>query len=113
MIDSVEGMISAAPTPMLARAAMSMPTEPENAAQVEPTANTTSPPRNVHLRPIRSARLPATSMNPPNTSTYASTIHCSWLVVACKLAHESGQRDVQDRVVKRHDQKGNAQHYQR
>ena len=32
MIESVAGIIMALPMPMLARAAISMPTEPENAA---------------------------------------------------------------------------------
>jgi hypothetical protein len=68
MIDSVDGTISAAPIPMLARAAMSTPTDPENAAHAEPSANATSPARNVRLRPTRSARLPAASSSPPKTS---------------------------------------------
>ena len=45
MIDSVDGMISAPPMPMLARAAISMLTEPENAAQAEPAANAARPAR--------------------------------------------------------------------
>ena len=69
MIASVEGMMSAAPMPMLARAAISMPTEPETAAQVEPAAKATRPARNVRLRPIRSPRLPATSSRHAKTST--------------------------------------------
>ena len=36
---SVEGIIMAPPIPMPARAAISMPTEPENAVQVEPAAS--------------------------------------------------------------------------
>jgi hypothetical protein len=69
MIASVEGMISAAPRPMLARAAVSIPTESETAAHVEQAANATRPARNVFLRPTRSARLPATNSRPANTST--------------------------------------------
>ena len=69
MIASVDGIIIAPPMPMLARAAISMPTEPENAAQVEPAANATRPPMNTRLRPIRSATLPATSSRPANTIT--------------------------------------------
>ena len=68
MIASVDGIISAAPTPMLARAAISTPTDPENADHAEPPANATRPARNVRLRPTRSARLPATSSSPPKTS---------------------------------------------
>jgi hypothetical protein len=69
MIDSVEGIIMAAPIPMLARAAMSTPTEPENAAQADPAAKAASPARNTRLRPTRSARLPITSSSPANTIT--------------------------------------------
>jgi len=45
MIDSVEGIIMAPPMPMLARAAISIPTEPENAAQVEHAAKAIRPGR--------------------------------------------------------------------
>ena len=69
MIASVEGMINAAPIPMLARAAISISTEPEKAAHVEHAANATRPARKVRLRPIRSARLPATSIRHAKTST--------------------------------------------
>ena len=68
MIDNVEGIISAAPMPMLARAVISTPTEPEKAAHAEPPANATRPARNVRLRPTRSARLPATRSSPAKTS---------------------------------------------
>jgi hypothetical protein len=64
MIDSVDGIISAPPIPMPARAAIRMPADPEKAAQAEPAAKITRPARNVRLRPIRSARLPATSTRP-------------------------------------------------
>ena len=90
MIASVEGMISAAPMPIPALAAISIPTEPENAAKVEPTANSASPSMKVRLRPTLSARLPATSISPPNTSTYASTIHWSSLVLAWSLRTSVG-----------------------
>ncbi len=59
----------APPMPMPARGAISMPTEPKNAAQVEPAANAARPARNTRLRPIRSARLPATRSKPANTMT--------------------------------------------
>jgi hypothetical protein len=67
MIASVDGMISAAPIPMLARAAMSTSTDPEKAAHTDPAANRHTPARNVRLRPHRSARLPATSRRPAKT----------------------------------------------
>ena len=69
MSDSVEGMISAPPRPMLARAAISTPTDPEKAAQVEQPAKATRPARKVHLRPKRSAMLPDTRSKPANTRT--------------------------------------------
>ena len=77
-----EGIIIAAPTPMLALAAMSMLTDPEKAAQADPAVNAISPAWNTRLRPTRSARLPMTSNRPAKTMTYASTIHCNWLSVA-------------------------------
>lgn len=63
-----DDIIRAAPIPMLARAAMSLGTDPEKAAQAEPPAKATSPATNVHFRPTRSARLPMASSNPPKTS---------------------------------------------
>ena len=68
MIDSVDGIISAPPMPMLARAAIRVPTSPEKAAQAEPPAKTARPASSVFLRPIRSARLPAASSEPANTT---------------------------------------------
>ena len=67
MIESVEVIMSAAPMPMAARAAISIPTDPENAAQADPAAKASTPIRKVHLRPNLSARLPATSTKPPKT----------------------------------------------
>jgi hypothetical protein len=66
-IDSVDGIITAPPIPMSARAAISMPTDPEKAAQAEPAPKITRPARNVRLRPTRSARLPAASTSPAYT----------------------------------------------
>jgi hypothetical protein len=61
MIASVAGIIMAPPMPTLARAAISRPTEPENAAQVEPAAKA--------ARPARAGRcLPAV---PPGHDGYA------------------------------------------
>ena len=67
MIANVDGMISAAPTPMLARAAMRTSTDPENAADADPAAKSNTPARNMRLRPHRSPRLPATSNKPAKT----------------------------------------------
>ena len=57
MMDSVAGMIMAPPIPMLARAAISMPTEPENAAHVEPAAKAVRPARNTRLRGYSTQRI--------------------------------------------------------
>ncbi len=47
------------------------------AEQQEPDLQRAAPPN-------RSPRLPAVSRRPANTSVYASTIHCSWLLVASR-----------------------------
>ncbi len=91
MMDSVDGLISAAPMPIEARAAISAPIEPARAAQVDPARKNTSPARNVRLRPNRSASEPATSSRPAKTSTYASVTHCNWLVVACNCRTSAGR----------------------
>jgi hypothetical protein len=41
--DKVAGIMTAPPIPMLARAAISLPVEPEKAAQADPAANASSP----------------------------------------------------------------------
>ena len=69
MIDSDDGISSAPPIPMPARAAISTVTEPANAAQAEPTAKKARPAMNVRFRPTRSARLPAVSSSPAKTMT--------------------------------------------
>ena len=63
MIESVAGIIMAPPMPMLARAAISMPTEPENAAQVEPAVKATRPARNTEP-----ALGPAAEIIPPESA---------------------------------------------
>ena len=83
-MDSVEGMIPAAPTPMQARAITRRSGVPENADAADPAANTASPERKIHFLPTLSPRLPSTRRRPANTTAYASTVHCSWLEVARK-----------------------------
>ena len=68
MMASVDGMMRAAPTPMLARAVISIPVELEKAAQADPPEKATSPASRVSLRPTRSATLPAVSRRQPKTS---------------------------------------------
>ncbi len=91
MIDSDAGMVKAAPTPMIPRHAMSGCTEPDRAAPIDPAANRVSPKRKNLLRPNRSARLPPTSSRPAKTMAYASTIHCSWLELACRSRTRVGR----------------------
>jgi hypothetical protein len=49
MIDSVDGIISAPPMPMLARAAIRVPTSAEKAAPAEPPVKTARPVSSVFL----------------------------------------------------------------
>jgi hypothetical protein len=81
-IESVDGMISAPPTPISERVAISWVAEPASADSTDPRAKITMPTRSASLRPNRSPRLPVVSSRPANTSVYPSTIHCSWLLVA-------------------------------
>ena len=68
MIDKVEGMIERG-ADAHTRPGRDQQAGPGTAAHVEPAANAARPATKVRLRPIRSARLPATSSRPPNTST--------------------------------------------
>ena len=74
-IESVAGMMSAAPIPMHARAAITCVVSAANAAATDDVPNTSNPMVSARLRPKRSPRLPAVRSRPANTSTYASTIH--------------------------------------
>ena len=67
MIDSDEGIVSAAPAPMTARKPIRRCTEPDRAAPIDPAAKTVRPIRKNRLRPKRSARLPPTSNRPAKT----------------------------------------------
>ena len=66
-IDSVAGMISAAPMPMTARRAMSCPEDPEKAARVDAPPKITRPAVSAPLRPKRSPMAPAVRSSPANT----------------------------------------------
>ena len=81
--ESVAGNVIAAPSPITARAAMScagLVVKPP-ARLAAPT--TASPASSMPLRPNRSDRLPNVSSSAANTRLYASTTHCSCVVVAC------------------------------
>ena len=90
MIDSVEGMMNAPPTPISARVAVSISLDVARAEAADPTANTTRPNCSARLRPKRSPRQPAVSSRPANTSRYESTIHCSALPDAPRSSRSDG-----------------------
>ena len=69
VIERVAGMISAPPTPISARAAMSRLAEPDQAAQSEPAPKRSRPAVSARLRPKRSPRLPVVSSRPAKTRT--------------------------------------------
>ena len=67
-IDSVVGMIAAAPRPISARAAMSEEALSANVANSDPAPKTSRPVTSARRRPKRSPRLPAVSSSPAKTS---------------------------------------------
>jgi len=67
-IDSVAGMMNAAPMPMTARAAMSSGAVRVMAAASEPTAKTVRPAASARCLPNRSAIAPAVSNSAANAS---------------------------------------------
>jgi hypothetical protein len=90
-IDRVEGMMAAPPMPITARAPMSMPAEPANAAVAEPRPKMARPTWRAPRRPKRSASMPAVRSRLANTSTYVSTIHCCWLAEAPRSSTSVGR----------------------
>jgi hypothetical protein len=82
MIESVAGMISAPPMPMIARVTISWLALPAKADRIDALPMMARPRASAPRRPKRSPRLPIVSSRPAKTRTYASTTHWSWLVVA-------------------------------
>jgi hypothetical protein len=68
MIDSVAGMISAAPTPISARTAITCPAVSATRAPRLATPKIAMPACRASLRPNRSPSVPNTSSSPANTS---------------------------------------------
>jgi hypothetical protein len=68
MIESVAGMIKAAPTPIPARAAISWPADPASGAARLASPKTVTPAWSASLRPKRSPNVPKTSSSPAKTS---------------------------------------------
>ncbi len=62
MTDSVPGSDAAAPTPITARPAISVPTLGASADSTDPAQKTTMPASSTHLRPSRSPSEPAISI---------------------------------------------------
>ena len=67
-IDSVDGMINAAPTPMTARTAMSCDVVSQTTLSIDDAAKITRPICSVPLRPNRSLSEPHTNSRLPKTS---------------------------------------------
>src|SRR5215216_6176212 len=78
MIESVAGMISAAPTPMAARTAITWSAESAISAPRLASPKIDTPVWRASFRPKRSPSVPKTSSRPAKTSRYESTIHCSF-----------------------------------
>ena len=68
MIDSVAGMISAAPTPISARTAITASADSATSAPRLATPKIVTPACSASLRPSRSPSVPNTSSSPANTS---------------------------------------------
>ena len=110
-IESVAGMMNAAPNPCSARIAIRALGE-STSEHSEPVPNTTRPNRKQPLRPRRSPVLPTMRRKLAKTMVYASTIHCSSSLDRADLAHQGGQRHVDDGAVDAHDEQPEAQHHE-
>jgi hypothetical protein len=69
VIERVDGMISAPPIPISARAAIRYAVVPDQAAQIDAPPKMTRPSVSARFRPKRSPRLPVVSRRPAKTST--------------------------------------------
>jgi len=74
-IDNAAGVIAAAPTPCIARAAINIAPESASPHASEASVNTPIPPSSTRLRPIRSAIRPPSNSSVPNDSMYAFATH--------------------------------------
>ena len=89
-IESVDGMTNAAPTPMIARAAISIADESASAPSSDPAPKISRPACSAPLRPNRSPRAAAVNNSPAKTRPYASTIHWIAVFVAPRPPADSG-----------------------
>ncbi len=76
----------APPMPCPARASTSMTGATASAHSSDPAVKTARPVTNRSRRPNRSASEPAVSSSAASVSAYASTTHCSWAKLACRLS---------------------------
>ncbi len=109
-IDSVVGMISAPPTPITPRAAISVVVDVAEAAAIEPARNVARPARSACRRPNRSPRLPAVSKQTSEDDGVAGDDPLQLGGARAQIADESGQGDVDDGVVDRGDQQREHEH---
>ncbi|GAA2886137.1 hypothetical protein GCM10020220_090420 [Nonomuraea rubra] len=77
IMDSVDGMIMAPPTPSSARTAITSSGLPAASTASEASPNTANPVISIRLRPHRSPSALTVTSSPDRTSAYASTIHSS------------------------------------
>ena len=109
MIARVEGMISAPPMPMLARAAISMPTEPEKAAQVEHAgeARQAGQERPLAAEAVRQAA--RDQQQPGEDQDVGVDDPLQVGRGGAQVAHQRRERDVQDGVVQGDDEEREAE----
>ena len=102
MIDSVAGMMNAPPMPMNARVAISCSDVLANADASEPSPKITRPSCSAPRRPKRSPRLPAGEQQAREHERVRVDHPLQLAVGGVEVAHDRGDRDVEDRVVE-HD----------
>ena len=85
-IDSVPGSLAAAPRPITARPAISVPGFGASAHSTDPAQNTPAPVSMTFLRPSSSPIIPQASMMLAKVSAYAPTTHCRSDTPARRLA---------------------------
>ena len=105
MIASDVGMVRAAPAPMTARNAMSVVTDPDKAAPIDPSANTVSPIRKNRLRPNRSASVPPTSKQAGEHHGVGVDDPLELARCGMQVPDERRECDVEDGVVDVDDQR--------
>ena len=89
--DNVDGITRAAPNPITPRAKMtSVDESAKNAVHADAVPTISNPICKAPFRPNRSPNAPITRRVPPNTSAYASIIHCNSELSAPRLVDRFG-----------------------